>query len=327
METQLKTIDKSGRLNKRQRFKHKYLTFAFLKKAIARIIIYSLLLELVFVIIFPFIVKILSSFMSKQDIVDRTVRFLPKNPTLDNFKLVIEKTSYYSSAFNTFIVAILCGVLSVIAAACIGYGLSKFDFKGKKVLIAFVIIGFLIPPQTILLPLFMRFRYFDVFGMFDLFGGNPMNLIDSLWPTTMLTITGFGFRGGLYILLMYQFYNGLPKELLEAAYVDGCGPYKTFVRIILPLSTTMLTTIVLFSFAWQWTDTFYSGIFFSSFKVLSNTIFSVAFMPESGIMYGTRSSSILLNSATLLALFPLIIFYLFAQRNLIEGVERSGIVG
>ena len=286
-----------------------------------------LLLELVYVIIFPFLVKIASSFMSSADIVDKTVRFLPKAPTLDNFKLVIERTDYFTSLWHTLLVSLMCGALSVFVAATVGYGLAKFRFRGRGILMFFVILGFLIPPETVLLPLFMKFRYFDIFGLIELMTGQAVNLLDSMVPLALLTVTGFGFRSGLYILLMRQFYKGLPEELSEAAYVDGCGTIRTFVRIILPLSLTMLTTVFLFSFAWQWTDTFYSGIFFKGFETLSNTIFTVSFMPVDGVMYGTRLSSILLNAATLLALLPLVVFYLFAQKRLVQGVERSGLVG
>lgn len=314
-------------MSRKQRFRHKYLTFTFLKKFIWKIVRFALLLELVYVIIFPFLVKIMSSFMSGADIVDRTVRYLPKSPTWDNFLTVINKTDYFTSLLHTFLMSLMCGVLSVIVASMVGYGLAKFRFRGRGILFGFVILGFLIPPQTILLPLFMRFRYFDVLGLAQLITGNPINLLDSPWPLALLTITGFGFRTGLYIFLMRQFYKGLPDELSEAAYVDGCGTIRTFLQIILPLSATMLTTVFLFSFAWQWTDTFYSGIFFNGYEVLSNTIFKVTFMPELNVMYGTRLSSILLNTATLLALLPLVIFYLFAQKKLVQGVERSGLVG
>lgn len=314
-------------LTRFQKFKYKFLTAEFLKKAFTYILMYVLLLELVYVILFPFISIITSSFMSGADIVDRTVRLIPKAPTLENYKMAMERIGYQQSLVNTFLISALCGLLSIFVSSFVGYGLAKFNFKGKNILMFFALLGFLIPPQTLLLPLFMRFRYFDVFNIVGLISGSKINLMDTLWPLILLTITGFGFRSGLYIFIMRQFYTGIPNELSEAAEIDGAGTFRTYYRIMLPLSMNMLVTIFLFSFAWQWTDTFYSGIFFSKFKVLSNTIFQVVFMPEQGVMYGTRLSSILLNSATLLAIVPLFLFYIVAQKRLVEGVEHSGIVG
>lgn len=315
------------RLSAFQRFRYKFFTAKFLKSCIWKLIRFILLVELSFIIIFPFLVKLFSSFMSQTDILDKTVKYVPKSPTLDNFSFVIEYTQYYSTLINTLIVSLVGAVCSIAVAVLVGYGLAKFKFKGNKIVFLFVLVCMIIPPQTVMMSMFAKFRYFDVLGLVKLFSGDSANLIDTMYPLILTTMTGFGIKGGLYILIMRQFFRGVPDELSEAAYVDGSGVFRTFFNIILPLATPMILTIFLFSFAWQWTDTYYSGIFFSGYKVLANTIFTVTFVPQSNIMAGTTYSSIMLNTATLLAIIPLILLFVFAQKWMVQGIERSGLVG
>lgn len=156
------------------------------------------------------------------------------------------------------------------------------------------------------------------------------NVLNTYWPMAILSLTGLAFKNGLYIFMMRQYYNGVPDELEEAAYVDGAGVIKTFVRIILPMSMTMMVTIFMFSFSWQWMDTFYTEVFMpaSSDNVLLSHIYST--IPKSlDTDYAGQAAytTAIRNASGILILIPLLIMYLFGQRTLIEGVERSGITG
>ena len=117
------------------------------------------------------------------------------------------------------------------------------------------------------------------------------------------------------------------EEIEEAASIDGYGIFPTYFKVVLPMSIPMMITIFMFSFSWQWTDTFYSGMFFSELKVLSNTIFTMTSAFHSGNFAGNYSTSSLLQTGVLMAIVPLIIIYIFAQRKIIGGIERSGLVG
>ena len=120
------------------------------------------MIGLSFVILFPLIVKKSSAFMSIEDTYDRTVAFVTRHPTLDNIKYILtsEQLDFFKAALNTTLMAIMVGVCSVIMADLVGYGLAKFNFKGSKFLIFFVIITLLVPPQTIVIPMYTRFKYF-----------------------------------------------------------------------------------------------------------------------------------------------------------------------
>ena len=160
--------------------------------------------------------------------------------------------------------------------------------------------------------------------------------MNSYVPMYLLSFTGLGFRNGLFIFMLRQFFRGVPDELEESAYVDGSSTMKTFFRIILPISVPMLITVFIFAFAWQWTDEFYassSSIFYLSsywssddaIKLISN----VARVPKSLQDYVKLPmyESAVKGTGSILIVMPLIIVYLFAQNKIVEGVERSGIVG
>ena len=138
-----------------------------------------------------------------------------------------------------------------------------------------------------------------------------------------------------YIYIMRQFFRGMPKELEEAAYVDGAGMLRTFGQIMLPSAVPAMVTVFMFSFVWQWTDTFYSSLFLMRTDVLAKTAANVSnqIMKDLSADIGVdiylspAISSMYTNTGSLLVVLPLLILYLFAQKLFVESVERTGIVG
>lgn len=288
---------------------------------------YALLILVSFIILFPFISKISSSFMSVEDMYDRTVTFIPRKPTLDNYAFVIKALDYFNVALRTVGLSLLCALLQTFVAAITGYALAKLK-KFGNIAMALVIATILVPPQVIMLPMYLKFRFFDIFGIFELITGSALNTLDTAGgtiPFIILSVTGLAFKNGIYIFLLRQFYKGIPEELEEAAYIDGCGTYKTFFRIVLRISGPMLVTVFLLSFCWQWTDTFYTNLFLKSDSVLSTAIFALNGVQQEGT--GAYYSTVITNTAVIIALVPLIILYVFGQRKLVAGIERSGLTG
>ena len=175
---------------------------------------YILLIELAFTILFPLFSQLATTFMNETDLMDQTVEYFSKSPSLDNYKFMIEYTSYFQGLLNSVILCTITALLTMLSAALCGYGFAKFQFKGKILMFGVVILSIVIPPQTVMLSLFSKFRYFDIFGLLRIITGDTIVLTGSFLPAAILAVTGFGFRGGLFIFLMRQFYSGLPKELL-----------------------------------------------------------------------------------------------------------------
>ena len=327
-----------------ERFKAKYLNTYFLKKVLWILFRLVLLVGVSYVILYPYFSKLTSSFMAREDFVDTTVKLVPRNWTLDTYKAIINDNKYFISLFNTTVLSVLCGVSQMLVCAIIGYGFAKFKFKFKNILFMCVIFTMIIPHETLKLAMFIRFRYFDIWGLYGLFyntigegllglkeQASPAiaNLLNTYWPLALLSLTGLAFKNGLYIYMMRQYYRGVPDELEEAAYVDGAGVIKTFVRIILPMSVPLLVTIFMFAFSWQWTDTFYTGVFFTDTtknQLLANIVAIPASL-DTDFAGQTAFETAIRNTCGILILMPLLVIYMFAQRTLIEGVERSGITG
>ena len=323
-------IEFEGKLGFWQRMRLKLLSTAFLGNLVYKIFRFVLLIGISYIILYPFFTKIMASFMSTTDFVDVTVKLIPRNPTLDQWKFIVLENKYFLALFNTARVSILCAFFQTLICAIVGYGFAKFKFKGRNLLFFAVIITLLIPHDTLLLAMFMQFRYFDIFGIFGLFtSGQGFNLINTEWPVYLLSLTGLAFKNGLYIFIFRQFYKGVPDELEEAAYIDGTGVFQTFFRIILPLSVPMMTTIFMFAFSWQWTDTFYtaSPFFTTSGATMLPNIVKVPSSLKVDFAASTLWESAITNTCGLLVILPLFIVFLFAQRSLVEGIERSGIVG
>ena len=323
----------------KERLKAKFLNANFFKTVVMKIFTYVLLIGISYVILFPFFAKISGSFMSKEDFVDVTVKLIPKYPTLDTYKAIISENGYFTALFNTFTLSVLCGLIQTFICCFIGYGLAKFKFKGNKLIFFLVIFTMVIPHRTLQLSMFMKFRYFDILGIFNFLGGgvfnwlkilpfSSLNLTNTYWPLALLSIGGLAFKNGLYIFMMRQFFHGVPDELEESAYIDGSGVFRTFLQIILPLSVPMMITIFLFAFSWQWTDNFYTTVFFTKTGMtLMPDIVGVPATLDTQYAAQNLYESAIKNTCGLLILAPLLIMYVFLQRYLIGGIERSGIVG
>lgn len=288
---------------------------------------FVLLLGLSYVILLPFLQKLSAMFMSESDLQNPTVWMIPQEPTLDNVLRVLKYGNYWPAFFNSLLISTLCAFLQTFVCCMVGYGFAKFKFRGRGFFFLMAVLTIVIPPQTLYLSLYTKFRYFDIFGLFGLVGLGPFKLVETIIPSTLLSITALGLKNGLYIFVMRQFYKGVPQELNEAAWVDGCNPIKAFFRIMLPMARSMLISVFLLSFAWQWTDTFYSSLFNRSMTVLPMILTNVRAIATESISNGTLMSSIMQNTAVIMIIAPLFIFYLIFQRQLIQGIERSGIVG
>lgn len=286
-----------------------------------------LLVGLSFVILYPFLIKISSMLMSLDDLKNPTVWIVPQSPTLENIQRVFKYGSYWKALGNTVLVSLTCAVLQTLSCTMVGYGFAKFKFRGRGFFFALAVLTIIIPPQTIYISLYMKFRYFDVFHLFSLIGAGPFKLVEQITPMAILSSTAIGLKNGLYIFVMRQFFRGVPRELNEAACVDGCGTIHTFFAIMLPIARSMMISIFLLSFAWQWTDTFYSSLFYRQMLVLPNILSKITVITSEAIGKGTMMSSVMLNTGVILIIAPLILIYMVLQKFFIQGVERSGLVG
>jgi len=291
----------------------------------------ALLLGMSYIILFPILVKISSSFMSLEDMFDSSVNWIPRRPTLEHYRDVFYYMDYPRTLLNSIVLSGGVSILQVVSCMLVGYGLARFDFPGRRILFGCVIFTLIVPPELLLVPLYINWRFFNLGGLIP---GPGWNLLNSQWPFYLMAATGTGIKNGLFIYIMRQFFKGMPKSLEEAAYVDGAGPIRTFFSVMMPnAKAPMLVTFVL-SFAWQWNDYFYTTAFYQSASDLLTTAFlrvNTAWLEGYRQIHGMdppwQIHSLISNTAALFYIAPLLVMFAFLQRYFMRSVERSGIVG
>ena len=294
---------------------------------------FILLFGLCFMIIQPILNKISVSFMTEGDLYDPVVINIPAHFTTANYQLSAKLMNYKLAFKNSMITSLTIGLLQVAVCTLVGYGFARYEFPFKRFWFGCVLLMIIIPPQIMSTSLYLHFKFFDFCGIAKLVTGNTINLRGSVLPYYLLSAGCMGLKNGLYIYLIRQFFRNIPKELEEAAYVDGAGTLKTFVIIMLPDAKPILVSCFLFSFVWQWTDGFYSRMFLGNLKLVSTSLSSIAddlstyIASQTGVQttVSVAYSNCILSTGTLMIILPLIFLYLFAQKGFVESLSSTGI--
>ena len=305
-------------------------TKAFLLK-LFRIIVF---IGISYVILAPVIGIVSRSFFSDADQYNPMVFTIPMAPTLLRYQESITYMNYWVTTGRTLLYTIGLTLLQLLVCSMAGYGFARFDFPLKKLLFGCVILMIVVPAYTIQVPLYTTFRNFDplgiVSGICRLLGVKEQtNWMGTVKPIYLMTALGCGLRSGLYIYIFNQFFRGLPKEIEEAAFVDGAGTWYTYFRIMLVNAMPAVITVTVFSLVWQYNDTFFANLFqvpgsiliSKQLATLQNTITNAKHL------YDPAIARLYTDAGVVLVMIPIVIIYLLLQRRFIEGVERSGIVG
>lgn len=302
---------------------------ASFKNGIIGVFKFIILVGICYVILAPVFGIIARSFFSSADAYNPMVYLLPQSPTLERYQLAIARMNYFKTCGSTLLYSLSLMVIQVVICSMVGYGFARFNFPLKNFLFGCVIIMIVIPTDSIMLPLYMSFKNFDIFGIIKAIHGSSLNLMATTWPMYIMTLFAAGLRSGLYIYIFNQFFRGLPKEIEEAAFVDGAGVWYTYFRIMLINALPSVVTVAVFSMVWQYNDTFYSSLYLMSSDVivskqLATLQANVANMDK---VLDPNIQELYLNAGIVLVMLPIVLVYVFLQKYFIEGVERSGIVG
>lgn len=301
-----------------------------------------LIAGLCFTIIYPILSLVPVVFSSVEELGNPNVIWIPLESSLVSFKAAIRfmmpegfLTVIKSIAYAAFIMAI-----QVFFSALTGYALARVNFWGRGLVFGMVILVFLIPRQSLLLAQYISFVHFDVLGIMNLFtDAGEINIINNPIVLVLLAVFGFGVNQSLFIFLFSQFFKNIPKEIEEAALIDGCGFYKTYFKIMIPNSVPIISTVAMLSFVWNYGDTYYTNYFNPDGSYLS-TILSSTFSSANKDyvikavqnwydipLVPDMAFDAVKQAGVLLFLIPLLIVYLIGQRKLVENMENSGLVG
>jgi len=311
----------------------RWLSLDIWKKWLWSLVRFVLITGLSYVILYPILRKISTAIKDKSDLYSPIVIWIPEHFTLDNFRQAIAIMDYWETLANTFALAGTTTLLTTASSAIAGYAFARLKFRGSGLLFAGVVMTILVPPTTILIPIYMNLKDFSLLGLIPLLTGKTVNLLNTYWPFILTSVTANSLKAGLYIFIFRQFFRGIPKEIEEAAYIDGAGINATFARIMLPNAVPAIVTVMLFAFVWQWNDSFFTTTYLTSSKVMSTQLaslpYNLAIFLEGGVATNKDPfyQSMVQDTGILLAILPLIIIYLFVQRYFVESIERTGLVG
>lgn len=291
-------------------------------KKTGMLLTYILLFDVSFVFLYPFLYMISTSLKSYQDIINITVKWIPREISIINYKIAWEAVNFIQSGSNTVFITLITTFAHCIVCSFIGYGFARFSFPTKKIWFAIVILSIIVPIQTIIIPTYLTYV--------------KMGMANSYLPIIFPAFLGYGLKGGLFIFLFRQFFIKLPKSLEEAASIDGSNPIKTYWKIALPSSASTLVVCVVLSIVWHWNDYFEPSIYLNNPKQwLLPQMLPEMYNLISSIGKSTDKWQALLQfkyhagvamAGTVLSTLPIIAMYLVMQRKFMEGVERTGLV-
>lgn len=273
-----------------------------------------LIAGLCYVILKPLVQYFLYACMSPEDFGDYTVSNIPKHWSSYYWRKAAELLDMFGQAgFRSIIFSFTVAIVQVFSSMVIGYGMARFEFKGKKLLTVMLFIVMLVPMTVIQLPLYFQFRFFGI-------GNFQLNLINTLAPYYILSFTGLGMKQALYIYLMKTLFEQMPKDLENAAYVDGAGVYRTFLSVVIPNARALMITIFLFAFCWTWTDSSYATALYPNVSLVSSTLLSL----DSTLVHMAGSSGNVTYAGMIMEIVPMLILLVFCQKYIIKSIATTG---
>jgi len=278
----------------------------------ADIVTYVMLLALSVIFIVPFLYILSKSLMSAEDLVDTNVQWIPRKLIFENYTFAFMVLSYIPRLIRSVSVAGVSVLGQVLSCSFVAYGIARMKFKGRGIIFSLVIFAMLIPPQAIIVTQYLEFA--------------KLRMLDTFWPIILPCFFSLGLNGGLFVFLFHQFFKAMPKELEDAALIDGTGIFGAFFRVVFPNSgATILVTSIL-SFIWQWNNYFEPGIYITirdkytlSMMLPALGSESVSMNMSSGFNNGTWLA------ATCLCVLPVIIIFFILQKRFIKGIETTGL--
>ncbi|ANS79163.1 N-Acetyl-D-glucosamine ABC transport system, permease protein 2 [Serinicoccus hydrothermalis] len=263
--------------------------------------LYLLLTVALLVVVTPFIWMVLGSFKSNAELRQVPPTWWPENPTLENFGQLFSRLSFGTYFRNSTVVAVVVTVGNLLFCSMVGYALAMLRFRGKRLIFALILGTLMIPGVVTFVPLFVLVA--------------NLGLVDTLPGLFLPFLVGpFG------VFLMRQFVLGLPKDLVEAARIDGAGEFRIFFQVILPLLTPALATLGILTFLGSWNNFLWPLV-----VAQTNDTYT---LPVALALYSTGQNEqqygLLMAGATIVVLPVLVVFLIF-QRRFIQGIATTGI--
>lgn len=290
-----------------------------------------------YIVIYPLFHMLTTSIQSKYAFLNSTRIWIPNDLNIKgNYQTAILCLDYATSLISTFKNELIAALIQVGSCAIAAYGFARFEFKGKRLKLALLVLTIIVPDTMLLIPRMASYSHLDFLGLLGLlnrFTGIDLRprILNTVLTFWLPALFGVGLKSGMLIYIYIQFFKGLPKELEEAAWVDGAGPVRTFLSIAIPSSGVVIITVTIFSVIWHWNDSVLGGLYLTDEYPLAVQITRLQALlgNKAGLLFGPRDpeSMAIVMAACVLFVAPMLIMYMILQKWFIESIDRVGITG
>ena len=302
-----------------------YKQTTLLKNIIVMLFSLFLLISIGYVIIYPLMYMITNSIRTGQSYYDPTITWITTKTTFSNFLYAIQAMDYLNALNFSIVFELLPSILHLTTC------------KLKKPLIIILFITILLPVQATMLPSYINFSQLDFLGIFEWIFKRTgtdlrLNLLNTPFVFYLPALFGVGLKSGTIIYIYIQFFKGLPRELEEAAWIDGSGPLRTFLVIAIPSSSVVIFTNLIFSIIWHWNDYFRAAMFLKErayftlavqLAEIQNTLDSLRLSFNTD----TPATVAIIMASCLIYVLPVLLMYICLQTKFVKSIDRVGITG
>ncbi len=293
---------------------------------ITKVALVAFLVAVSYVFLFPLLKMISMSLMSEADLVNPEVDWIPQNLTLRSYRVAARVLELGTTLLNSFWFTFTLATAQTAVSAMAAFALARYAFAFRRFWFFMVLVSFIVPVPMVIIPRIMLFVTIQ--------DATGLKMIGTIWPQLFTAMGGQGVYSAILILIFYNFFRLIPRSLDEAARIDGANSLQVFYHIFLRLSAPTLFTVFLFSFLWNWNETYITTTFVrTSVKLLTLqlAVFDSAFERIAGTLPemsdGARINEAYKMAATFISIAPLLALYSVVQRRFIQGIEQTGITG
>jgi ABC-type glycerol-3-phosphate transport system permease component len=273
-----------------------------------KLLLYALLVVTCAAFLLPLAWTVISSIKPEAQIVSYPPRWIPAHATLQNYSRVLERFNFLGWMINSIIVASLATIIVVIIDAMAAYALARLRFPGRRLLLAIIVSMLLVPVQAYVVPMFILFS-----------GLRLVNTRAALILPLLALVTG--------VYLLARFFEGIPREMEEAARIDGWNDAQIFLSLMLPLSKPILSSVAILSFNMAWNDFLWPVIVVSADRIKTLPVGLAQFMGAQGGGAGSAPEYGLSLASACLAVVPTVVVFLAFQKYFVQGISTTGLKG
>lgn len=280
---------------------------AIYKRRMINLMLYLILITIAVILVFPYVYMVMKSLMTTDEVVG-PVKFFPDSPQFINYAKIITDGAYFKATMNSLYIIGFNIIAIPLSASIIAFSFAKLDWVGKNIMFALMLGTMMLPGTVTQIPLYVMY--------------SKIGWIDTLKPFTIPNLFG---GGAFYVFLIRQFMMGIPKDIDDAARIDGASTFRIYWNIVLPLCKPVLIYLMVSIFIANWGD-FYGPLIYMSSSEAPRTLAYLVFLESTEANASTHMSHMRMAGGVFMTIVPIILFSFF-QKQLIEGVTLTGLKG